>query len=70
MPPSSAPVLGLGGYLAGRFFSTPRLGGMMGYPIFQLEFLTTIASTAIYRGMPPGVLVTNSLTYQLAISHD
>jgi len=61
-------VPGLGGYLAGLFFSFPLPADMLGYPIPQLEFLAIIAAVLVFKVALAGalaVLVTDSLTCQL-----
>jgi len=68
-----APVPGLGGFLAGRYFSFALPPGMLGYGIPQLEFLAIIAATFVFRGTLTGaqaVLVTDSITSHLSISND
>ena len=60
-----APVPGLGGFLAGRFFSYALPPDMLGYGIPQLEFLAIIAAAIAYRNTLAGataVLVTDSIT--------
>ncbi|MFZ9087199.1 MAG: hypothetical protein ACO3C6_11785, partial [Steroidobacteraceae bacterium] len=68
-----APVPGLGGYLAGQYFSFALPEDMLGYPIPQLEFLAIIAATIVFREVLDGalaVLVTDSITCQLVICNN
>jgi len=57
-----APVPGLGGYLAGQYFSFALPRSMLGYPNPQLEFLAIIAATIVFRDVLDDALAPSSPT--------
>ena len=68
-----APVPGLGGFLAGRYFSFALPEDMLGYGTPQLEFFAIIAATIVFRETltgAPAALLTDLLTCYLVITND